>query len=554
MSTLVLCPSRGRPDAAAAVLESFLETRRDPGSRLVFVVDADDESRDRYPTGYVRIIEPRGSMGGAVRVAAGDHGLLGHATSVGMIGDDCRFRTTGWDEALDGWLSERVGIAWPDDGWAHSWSSEDKAAHWWLSRPIVDAMGMAPPTQHLFMDDYWAQLGHAAGCARFFPDVLVEHLHPLAGKAEMDATYQRSSRFAPGDRRWYRRWQTHGKPDDVRRLRAIAGTTERRRVFADWHHPALWESLSILFEDRFGWELYSPIGLAWARHGWKLQGGTPGWGVREYLEYPEAVPAGDHFEISGAEYPARPRKLVTVAQFESQPWDIVLSSVMAHQRTFLRLAKGKGARYVHHIGDAKRRVDRITRREAIIIASSSFPDPDVVHHQEFDRGLFAPAPIESRSTVSSFMLRLPSTSGPYAWLAEAEGIDWWAVESASPRDPGYLAPMSAVAEQLRRTGWVWHDKRVGDGYGHVLFTAAAVGRPLIGHASHYRGLMGEPLWQDLKTCIDLDQHAAEDALGLIRSISADPDRHDELAANMRATFAELVDFDAEAARIRAALA
>lgn len=532
------------------MLASFLETRHDPASRIVFLVDRDDPTHDQYP-GDVHVLEPTGCMGGAVRAAAKDRTLLGDATSVGVIGDDCRLRTPGWDVTLDGWLTEHVGVAWPDDGWAHQWSSEEKAAHWWLSRPVVDGMGVAPPSQHLFMDDYWAQLGKAVGCARYFPDILVEHLHPLAGKAEMDDTYIRSRKWVRTDRAWWAEWLTHGKARDVRRLRAIIEARTGLRVFADWHHPGLWESLSIVLEDRFGWQLYSPLGIEWTRHGWSLRGGTPGWDERLYLAHPGAVLVDDHHELTEPEYPGRPRKLVTWGQFTEQEWDIIIASVGPHQRAFHDLARQKGALYVHHIGDAKRRQD--PRAKGITIASAVMPGADVTHHQEFDRSLFSYAPPTDPHAVASLMLRLATTSCPHEWLSQAPGVRWSAVECVGMRDPGYLAPMTAVADRIRESGWVWHDKRIGDGYGHVLFTAAAMGRPLIGHASHYQGLLGEVLWEDGVTCIDLDRHDATEALRLWQVISDNPERHGEMCGAIRERFDQLVDFDVEAEAIRTSL-
>jgi hypothetical protein len=80
-----------------------------------------------------------------------------------------------------------------------------------------------------------------------------------------------------------------------------------------------------------------------------------------------------------------------------------------------------------------------------------------------------------------------------------------------------------------------------------------MGRPLIGHASHYKGMLAEPFWRDLETCVDLDRHDPKEALRLIWAISNDPDWHGEMGANIQATFDELVDFDAEADRIRSVL-
>lgn len=553
MSTLALCPSRGRPAQAAECLRSFLETRRDPDSRIVFVVDDDDPTALEYPPGYTRLQPAGGGMGAALRAATVPE-VLQQATSVGMIGDDNRFRTPGWDRIIDGWLTERPGIAYGDDGLQH----ERLPTSWWVSRPIVDVFGMIDPGfRHLYMDNYWKALGEAAGCLRYFPEVSIEHLHPLAGKAPDDATYRRgnSSANATHDRGWYRTWFHRRRLKDAERLRQVlrAATEGPRRVLADWHHPALWEALTILLEDRYGWQLYSPMGFEWLEHGWTFNGGGTSWRAARYLEFPEAVLEGDHYTLAEAEYPARRRKLVTWQQANSQPWDHVLSSVSEHQRPFGALAKAWGARALHQVGNARHAID--WRLPQLILASAAVqPRRNVLRwHQEFDLGMFGYAEPTHPLNVTSFMLRLESTSCDYAWMASAPGLKWRAMGGTAPGTPGYLAPMSKVASAMAATGWVWHDKRIGDGYGHVLYNAASMGRPLIGHASHYQGLLGAPLWRDLDTCIDLDRHSEADAVRLIRAVAADPEWYRELTERTAETFLQLVDFDREAAVIREAL-
>jgi hypothetical protein len=75
-----------------------------------------------------------------------------------------------------------------------------------------------------------------------------------------------------------------------------------------------------------------------------------------------------------------------------------------------------------------------------------------------------------------------------------------------------------------------------------------VGRPLIGHASHYDGKMGGPLWEDGVTCIDLDRHSIGELPGLMDSLD-----NAEMGRAIRDRFDELVDYDAEAERIHALL-
>lgn len=560
MSILALCPSRGRPDAARETLASFLATRRDPGSRLVFVVDKDDRTLRSYPHEYTHVVPPTGCMGDALRRAT-TSGVLRDATSVGMIGDDNRFETPGWDITFDDALTERIGVVYGDDGFQHA----RLPTAWWVSRPLVDVFGIAPRgLRHLYMDNWWKSLAEGAGCLRYFGDVSIPHLHPhitegpnwlQSGKS--DATYARgnSRDNVRNDRTAFEQWTRRGRREDVRKARRVIGGNAKMRVLADWHHPALWESLSMLFEDRFGWELYSMGGEDWTQHAWTLSAGPPiGWTAADYLSLKGAKAVGDHWERKEREYPARPRKMVTPEQALSSSWDFVLGSVPDHQRPFAALAGRLGARFIHQVGNAKHPIDQTL--EQFVLASSNVRlrrTPHVIYHQEFDRTVFAPSPIVAPMVVTSLMLRLDWTSCDYRWLAEAPGISWNAPGGKDPNAATYLAPMSKVASAIAGSGWVWMDKRIGDGYGHTIHNAAAMGRPLIGHASHYKGLMGEPFWRDLETCVDLDKHSPTEALRLVRAISNDPEWHAEMGANIAATFDELVDFDAEADRIKEAL-
>ena len=81
----------------------------------------------------------------------------------------------------------------------------------------------------------------------------------------------------------------------------------------------------------------------------------------------------------------------------------------------------------------------------------------------------------------------------------------------------------------------------------------AMGRPLIGYASHFEGQTSAPFWVDLDSCIDLDRHTPVDALRLIRAIATEPDWYRDISERSRAAFDKAVDFDEEASRILAVL-
>lgn len=548
VKVLAVCPSRGRPQAAHQVVESFLGTRINEDTRLVFLVDDTDPTRHEYPAAYTQVVRSRGSFGGALAQAGG---VFGDATAIGVIGDDNRFVTQGWDRVLGAWLTDHVGIAYGTDG---HWGEELPTA-WWLSRPIADRLGLAPQfVRHYFMDNYWLELGRATGSIRYFPEVEIEHLHPLWGKAEEDATYARNARNVTRDRVAFKRWKANNMAPDLGMLKALRNTNARPVVFADWHHPALWESMRILFEDRLGWTLYSPMGLEWEAQGWRFT--HEDWKAADYLRVQGAIDKGDHSEVHPAEYPNTVRKLLTVAQAnELQPTHVV-ASVAAHRASFNALAERWGARFVYQVGNARQPVD--VPRGTVVLASSKVVRQGrgltvVQYHQEFDLGVFCYSPTINPNRVTSFMLRMDQASGPWEWLAQAPGVDFRAIGGKDERADTYMAPMSKVADLMRSTGWVWHDKVIGDGYGHVLHNAAAMGRPLIGHASHYKGRTGEPYWRDLVTCIDLDRHPPDVALRLIKAIGRDKDWFTSMGAAIHEEFTNRVDFAHEADAIRAAL-
>jgi hypothetical protein len=57
----------------------------------------------------------------------------------------------------------------------------------------VRALGHMAPGElhHLYLDNYWKTLGERTGRMRYLNGVIIEHMHPVAGKAEWDEGYKR---------------------------------------------------------------------------------------------------------------------------------------------------------------------------------------------------------------------------------------------------------------------------------------------------------------------------------------------------------------------------
>jgi len=93
-----------------------------------------------------------------------------------------------------------------------------------LAADIVSTLGwMAPPTlTHLFIDNAILDLGRALNVITYLPDVIIEHVHPVAGKAAWDDGYveANSDDVWTHDERAYRNWRANHLADDVARIRA----------------------------------------------------------------------------------------------------------------------------------------------------------------------------------------------------------------------------------------------------------------------------------------------------------------------------------------------
>lgn len=217
-SILVLCPTRNRVRNAWDTMYSLDQTRSLDSTRVLFIVDDDDENLEEYQAEQdgkalpLRVVPAGLGMNGALNRVAVE--MTEEASVIGFIGDDHRFRTKGWDHQFLGHAaSHKASMMYGFDG-----ARNDIPTQVFLSSNIVRILGFMapPPLHHLYMDDYWAQLGAATGVLRFFPEVLIEHMHAFYGKAEWDEGYKRvnDQSVYNHDREALARWRHEGRFDE----------------------------------------------------------------------------------------------------------------------------------------------------------------------------------------------------------------------------------------------------------------------------------------------------------------------------------------------------
>ena len=185
---VMLVPTRGRPLALAELIDCWHEVVGSAGS-LVAVIDDDDPCRDAYLNldWPLTIIGPRLRLGGTLNAMAPLAAEAG-AFAVGFMGDDHRPRTAQFDEVLVEALHDLgSGVVYGDDLFQHDRIPTAVA----ITADLITKLGwMVPPGMiHLRLDDWWAILGSDLGRLVYMPDVIIEHMHPDAGKGRRDAGY-----------------------------------------------------------------------------------------------------------------------------------------------------------------------------------------------------------------------------------------------------------------------------------------------------------------------------------------------------------------------------
>lgn len=209
----MIVPSRGRPGSIVPMFQALVEAQTSC-AEVLFVVDHDDPAWPDYEAAVATL--PQGAVNGVntpVLVRAMQIGLpegtpkvagmvqplnliatyLAHTSGVpalGFMGDDHRPRlsTVPWDWAYVHELRRLgTGMVYGND----LLQGPNIPTQIAMTADIVRSLSymVYPGLRHLYADNAWKALGEAVGCIRYMPDVIVEHMHPVAGKAPWDDRY-----------------------------------------------------------------------------------------------------------------------------------------------------------------------------------------------------------------------------------------------------------------------------------------------------------------------------------------------------------------------------
>ncbi len=91
-----------------------------------------------------------------------------------------------------------------------------------ISSDILRTLGyyVPPGMVHLYLDDYWKYLGQQLDRLCYLPDVIIEHLHPVARKAEWDDRYREvnAEEVYKEDFKTFEAWKQNRAPQEIAQL------------------------------------------------------------------------------------------------------------------------------------------------------------------------------------------------------------------------------------------------------------------------------------------------------------------------------------------------
>lgn len=340
------------------------------------------------------------------------------------------------------------------------------------------------------------------------------------------------------------------------------------KILADFHHGALYHSLQLLFENRLGYEVYRPIGMEWYNEDfWNVyphkDTAKQFLGLHQADKHPVDV-HGDplppdacvnlNYTIEDGVYYVKDmghginHRAVTLEKFSSMQFDVLLSSIPQHIPRFDRLAAERmpGAKQIFQVGNAWGHQGGVKN---ILASTAPFAVPADVnacfYHQEFDTDLFSPSLTFDTHSLRSYVhyMKRPDLMDAVAthlheWTVEKYGAGFEALHGAIP-----------VAKKMRSGAFTWHYKPEGDGYGHVLHSTYACGRPAVVDKRHYAGKLADQLLIPDVTCIDINGLQPDQIAAKLLHWS-EPVNYSQMSQAAYNRFNEVVNFKTEGEAVK----
>lgn len=334
------------------------------------------------------------------------------------------------------------------------------------------------------------------------------------------------------------------------------------RILADMHHPTLWESYNLLFGDRLGWDIYRPLGMEWYQKGyWRHEHFWAGdQFAKLFLPHKEVDVLRDgYYERADPNNLGRVFKMVTVDQAYALGFDWLISSVPGNQLGFAQFAGRVGAKAGVQIGNNEHTL-AWDLAELVLDSTSTHRAPigheskHILYDQEIDLRLYGRDYYigPDAGPISSLLL---------IWHNDKAGLDFFREVASYFPDERFklygqagqeLFNNTSVATEMARSSAIYHTKKIGDGWGHTIHSAMAMGKPVISNNSYYSGQRAARLLDGNRGVLDIAGMDVKSAVQAIRNIDKDG-LWMFMGELNRKRFGEFVDYERDARIIAEAM-
>ncbi len=322
---------------------------------------------------------------------------------------------------------------------------------------------------------------------------------------------------------------------------------ENKKLFTEYHHGGLLHSISLMFEKRLGIKVYTPTGKEWYENGyWRYSDNKEV--IEQYLGDKELYKKDDEYLYWLDKAENHEHRRITLDQFKKEKFDYLLCTLEQDEEAYIQLKNkyqpqatllrlvGNGNEYVYHyeyrkIIDTSGHLPYLVGRNKIVI------------HQEFDLNIFKYQPIKNYNVIGSFQ-NLPHRSPYYHIWQNLKALlpEYKFIEHGIESDDGNITGIKELAQKMSECSIIYHLKHEGEGFGHIIHNALAIGRPVIVISNLYRNKIAAPLILDGSTSIWADRYTLMDLAERIKQFT-EVGLLERISILIRDRFKKIVNFD-----------
>lgn len=206
----IIVPMLGRPHRVEPLLESITKATPEP-HRVMFVCTPKDSAIEAVEAaGHIPLLVERERCGDYARkIQAGIEATAEPLIFTGA--DDLDFHP-GWLPAAASKITDRIGVVGTNDLCNRRVIRGEHATHflvarWYVEQGTIDQPGLLfhHGYAHEFVDDELVGTAKHRKAWASAADSIVEHLHPMVGKAPMDVLYAQQATRIKGSRPLFER-------------------------------------------------------------------------------------------------------------------------------------------------------------------------------------------------------------------------------------------------------------------------------------------------------------------------------------------------------------